>query len=135
MKKLKNASITILIDVEHTIIQVHDNDASIDILEIKLTPKQLSEALSRLAYTKCECSVADLDKVGKKMESQVFKFEVSKNILRDDIDTLDLLCRLALKERGMSDWTPDKYYGSQNSFQHDFENDKLYANAIIRKWV
>ena len=49
-----NGKITILINQEYTRIELRDDDASTTFVEIKLTPEQLSMALSRLAFTPCK---------------------------------------------------------------------------------
>ena len=60
-------NISILINQEHTTIEIHDADASIKFLSIQLSPEQLSSALSRLSQVPCVIDLRGLDKIGKKI--------------------------------------------------------------------
>lgn len=131
MKKI-NGKITFLVNRDKTTIQIDDADASTTFVTVELTPEQLSSALSRLAYTDCECYVYNLDRVGKKHENDSFVFEIEEKDKRDK-DKLKELCLIELKKQGMSEWIPDNNYSSQNSFFK--KDDKFYARAIIRRWV
>lgn len=125
-----NGDISILINYDHTEIIIRDRKASIEFVTIKLTPEQLSQALSRLVHVECDVEVKELDKVGKKHENKLFVFEI----------TDDEYYRKNNKELGkkaqsqLSDgWIPDYYFNSQNSF---FKKDgKHYARCTIRRWV
>ena len=72
--KIKDGRITILVSKEQTRIEIKDNDASITFVRIEITPVQLSQALSRLSFVRCDMEVVGLDKIGKKMENKDFKF-------------------------------------------------------------
>ena len=127
MKKIKG-KITFLVDRDKTTIEIEDADASTTFVRVELTPEQLSSALSRLAYTDCECYVNNLDRIGKKHENDSFAFEIQEKDRKDN-DKLKELCLNELKKQGMSEWIPDNYY---NFFNKD---DKFYARAVIRRWV
>jgi len=128
--RIENSKITLRIDSDQTVIEIFDSDASTTIAKAILTPQQLSQVLSRLAYVDCECMVGDFSRIGKKMENQTFEFEItgSKSSIDLNNDCIDALFR-----EGMSDWIPDNYYQSQNSFFN--KDDKQYARVTIRRWV
>ena len=132
--KLEKASITFLVSTERTTIEIKDHKSGQTFLKITLTPEQLSMALSRLSYTPCEAEVYNIDKLGKTLFNESFEFEIPKE-LRSSSKAKELseLCLASLAEHGMSDWTPDIYFSSQNSF---FNRDgKEYARAVIRRWL
>lgn len=132
--KLNNASITILVGIEETTIEIKDQDSLTTFVKCRLTPDQLSSALSRLMATPCEVEVLGLDRVGKKQENKRFEFRIpaDKSGGRNS-DALYELAKKALKESGMEEWVPDKYFSSQDSF---FMIDKInYARCVIRRWL
>lgn len=122
--------ISILVSPEGTTIEVNDPEASVMFLRVKLTPEQLSAALSRQMYIPCDIEVVHLDKIGKKHECDHFLFEIPKDLRSSNcVDKLHDIVTPLLKDG----WVADKYYGSQNSFHS--KDGKEYANAIIRRWV
>ena len=124
-------AITFLINRDYSEIEIHDTNANINFCKIRITPEQLSEMLSRQEYVRCEISVAELQKVGKKHENKQYEFEIG-GVKKDDEETLYLCAVRSLSEDKMSDWTPDKYFRSQNTF---FKKDgKEYARCTIRRW-
>lgn len=135
--KLENGKITILISEEGTTIELHDRNASITFARITLTPKGLSAALSRRAYVDCDMQLHALDKIGKEHECKGFSFEIPEALYNDykarDKNATHQIALRALEDAGMSDWTPDSYYGGQDSFYT--KDGKHYAKAIIRRWV
>jgi uncharacterized protein YqgQ len=127
--KLKG-QISILISADHTIIEVSDKDASIQFLQIELTPEQLSRALSRQAYVECGLSLNKLDCIGKKHESKSFEFEISEDMANSSYS--NELREIATKQLSEG-WIPDRHFASQNTF---FTKDgKQYARCTIRRWV
>lgn len=64
--KIEEARITFLVGAESTTITLHDMKSGSAFAEIKLTPIQLSQALSRLSYTNCEINLFGLDKLNKR---------------------------------------------------------------------
>ena len=125
--KINNAKITILVGEEGTTITLLDGDSNTSFAEVTLTPVQLSQALSRLAHTKCEIEVHNLERVGRTMEHQEFEFELPPNNNRREAAKKIVL---ALCPKG---WTPSTYFGSQNSFF--YRDDKTFARTTIRRWV
>lgn len=132
--KLENPQITILVNSDETTIEIHDSKSATTFVSIRLTPEQLSTALSRLASTACEASVDNLDRVGKKHEWKHFEFEISKLAANDSTHgSLNQICLRALKEAGMEDWVSDNYYKSQSSFF--MKSGKHFARTTVRRWV
>jgi hypothetical protein len=132
--KLQDGRITILVSKEETIIEIRDSKSAITFCKIILTAEQFCQALSRLSQTKCEVNVFALDKIGKTHENKNFKFEIPENLRSySKVKELTELCVKALKECNMSEWRPDEYFGSQDTFSN--ENGKTYAKAVIRRWI
>lgn len=132
--KLENAKISILIGAESTTIEIKDSTSATTFVKVKLTPEQLSEALSRTMYTQCEAEVFGLDKIGKVHENKKFEFEIPKEISGSkNSSALNQKALKALKAVGMDEWVPDRNYSSQDSF---FTNgDKRFARVVIRRWI
>lgn len=126
--------LTILVNGESTTIQISDDNASVRIIEIKITPEELSLLLSRRAELPVQMNVYNLEKVGKTHENMRYMFEIPKEF-RSSSKALELteLCIESLAKENMSDWTPDSYFGSQDSFRES--NGKCFANAVIRRWA
>lgn len=123
-------NISILINQEHTTIEVHDADASIKFLSIQLTPEQLSSALSRLSQVPCVIDLHGIDKIGKRMEHKKFAFEIPKEINNSThTEKLREIAQSLLTDG----WIAEGYFASQDTF---FVKDgKQYARCIIRRWV
>ncbi len=132
--KLHDGRITIPVSEHGTTIEIIDSNASTTFCRIKLTPEQFSQALGRLSHTKCEVEVVSLDRVGKMHENQKFTFEIPKE-LKTSAKSKDLheLAKKNLSELEMTEWTPDEYFSSQDTF---YEKDgKYFANVTIRRWT
>ena len=125
--------ISLLVGAEYTTIEIEDHNASTRFVRIKLTPEQLSKCLSRQALVECEIEVSGLNKVGKVHENKNFTFEIPDNLRgSSNSDELSQICQHLLDENNEG-WVCDGYFGSKNSF---FEkNGKVYARAVIRRWV
>ena len=129
--KLDEAKISIFINQDETTIEVECGKSSTKFVEIKLTPEQLSSALSRSAYTPCKSvEVHGLDRVNKKHECKGYEFKLPEcswdNHKEKAIETAQEL----LKD---SKWEPDLYFGSRDSF---FQKDgEEWARTTIRRWV
>jgi hypothetical protein len=75
--------------------------------------------------------VNGLDKVGKKHENKTYEFEIGDIDKRDE-ERLWLAAIRSLGKDDLHEWTPDKYFRSQNTF---FQKDgKNYARCTIRSW-
>ena len=128
--EIKDAKITMLVGGDSTTIKIEDDKANAVICVVTLTPEQLSLALSRTAMVPCRCEVGDLSKIGKTHECQTFEFPTTggRNIILLIKD-----CEKHLQENNMSDWTPDRYFSSQNSFFN--KNGEHWARVTIRRWI
>ena len=129
--KLKNASISIFINKDHTNIELHDENAAVTFIRIELTPEQLSQALSRQSHTKCEMETCDLSVVGKKMEHKTIEFEIPMDCGYGE-DRRKIAMEYAQKVCPEG-WHSEDYFGSQNSFF--FKDGKNYARCTIRRWI
>jgi len=127
--KLNNPKITILFGSDSTTIELHDSPSSTTFLRVKLTPEQLSSALSRLSYTSCEAEISGVDRIGKTLEFKKIEFPLSSN-------GTHLLKDTAKKEQYnfiSEGWESDCYFNSQDSF---FTKDGIqHARVTVRRWV
>lgn len=122
--------ISIFINREYTTFEIEDENASVTFVKIRLTPEQLSAALSRQAMVECELEVHGIEKVGKRMEHESFVFEIPKELASSNNE--DKLHEIA--QGLLSDgWISDRYFRSQNTFFT--KDDKQYARVTIRRWV
>ena len=124
-------SVTILFSDEGMVIEVRDDDAAVNFLNVKLNQKQTCQVLSRLGNVKPEkCEVFGLHKIGKKMEHETLEFEFPDNTTYSNRE--NLASEIA-KTKCPEGWEPDLYFGSKNSFY--YENGKFYARCTIRRWI
>jgi hypothetical protein len=127
--ELKDPKITILIEEEYTTIQLHDTISNSMIFEIKLTPQQLSSALSKLARTPCKATLYNLNRVGKKMEHKSLSFPIPET----DYNNRKEVAINEVKKYLPEGWNADNYFSSQDSFF--FKDNKPFARTTIRRWV
>ena len=134
--KLQDGAISFLVNPGRTTIEIHDRVSGVMFAEIRLTDEQVVQMMSRLSFTDCDISVFGLDKIGKKMESASFEFELPDGFQRSkggEDNNLNRVCWYALRASEFSLWEPQLYFGSQNSF---FSKDgKQYARTVVRRWV
>ena len=130
MRTLLKGKISILIDRDGTTIEIEDDVANTTFVKVRLTPEQLSAALSRLANVDCELEVAGLDRVGKRHEHCTFEFEIPKELASSSKEKeLQELAQSLLTDG----WISGGYFSSQNSF---FNKDGVqYARCTIRRYV
>lgn len=139
--KIKNmklqGKISILIGQDYTRIELTDSLSSVRFLDIKLTPEQLSSALSRLALTPCEFEARGLDLIGKKMQNENFKVLLPKEFTSRDRSITPKIIEYCVKKleeiRPGEGWIWDDTLQSQDSFL--YKEDKCYANGVIRRWI
>ena len=130
--ELKEGKITMLFGEDGLKIEVWDGTASIMFAKIKIEPEQTLQAFSRLACVPCKTEVFGLDKVGKKMISENFIFEVPRYGLIPWKEREAAVGEIAKKECPEG-WEPGLYFNGQNSF---FEkNGQNFARTYIKKWV
>lgn len=128
--KLKDGRITFLVGHDSTTIELIDNEANTTFARVTLTPGQLSQALSRLAYTECEIDIRGLKKVGKKRISERLEFPLTGHDYGKDrkekaIAEAKRLCPVG--------WTPSLHFGSQTSFFN--KGGEAWARTTILKWI
>lgn len=131
MNKMKlQGKISLIINREETYIEIEDRDANTTFLKVKLTPEQLSAALSRQAYVDCELEVAGLDRVGKKHEHKTFEFEIPNDLSGSKHEKeLQILAQSQLTDG----WIAEGYFSSQSSF---FKKDGVqYARCTVRRYI
>ena len=129
-----DGKITILIGPDCTKIEIRDSEAAITFVRIKLTPHQLSEALSRIKDTPCEIKVNGIERVGKIHECESFEFSIP-----DSIETSKYCSgyRGLVKDYAQKicpyGWTSDATFNSKDSF---FDKEgKPWAKCTIRRWI
>ena len=128
-----NAKITLLINQDGLHLTMDDDDAVICFLDVRLTPQQTVEALSRLAHVPCECEVRGLNLVGKKRLSQKLSFEFAAG--HSYGEERQKLATSKAKEVCPEGWKPDTYFGSQNSFSYNHDTGVTTAHTTAYKWV
>lgn len=130
--KIKNGQITFLVNEDRTVIEFRDADANLLFARALLTPKQLSQALSRMGDVSCDMEVYAIEKIGTKHECLKLEFEIPEGLgwgyKRDESKIYELALQAAPEG-----WTPDNYFSSQDSFFS--KNGKEYARCTIRRWV
>lgn len=121
--------ISILIGRDETTIEIHDDQANVKFVSVKLTPEQLCAALSRQVRIECELELRGLDKVGKIHENKSFVFEIPGALCSSKhSEELQKIAQSQLEEG----WVAEKYFDSQDSFFK--REDKQYAKVTIRRW-
>jgi hypothetical protein len=135
-----DGKITFLINQDYTSIEVEDELANTVFLKIRLTPHELSSALSRVGCTNCSLEVKALDRVGKKHENKNFEFEVPQELidkygysLSDHGEELAKIAQSILDETDEG-WIAESYFKSQNTF-FDTKDKKRHARCVIRRWI
>jgi hypothetical protein len=134
--ELIDPRITILVNEDTVRIHIRDTPSLTKFIEITLTPVQFTKALSRLGDVECTVKMAGLDKVGKTHEHKEFIFAAPKIDNRKNRQSiLERECSRALIKAGMTDWTSDNYYDSQNTFFRKPNDDTNYVRVTIRRWI
>ena len=112
-------------------IELHDRDAGVFVAKVTLTPEQWVSAMSRLGYVECEIEIGALDKIGKRMENKPFEFAIGNRAMK--WNTVKPIAIQKIAEVCPVGWTPDTYFGSQNSFF--YKDGQQWARTTIRRWV
>lgn len=130
-KQLMDGKITLLVNSDETTIEVEDVNSRLSVIKIKLTPEQLSQALSRLSSTPCQFQFNDSGLIGKIHKCKKIEFELPDELQGYSRD--DGVLHLFALTKCSDGWVPDKYFGSQDSF---FTKDgRRWARCTIRRWV
>jgi hypothetical protein len=109
-------------------IELHDDLSSIRFAEITLNQEQTCQALSRLAYTTCDCEVFNLENVGKKQVIKVIEFEMPKC----DYKSRDKIAYKLAQQVAGEGWIASEYFGAQGSYFN--RNGKEYATTRAYRW-
>lgn len=125
--KLKDGRITFLINQDFTEITLEDATSNLTFAKIRLTPGNLSNALSRLGFVKCDIELLQDERLDKKMENEEYTFEIPEG-LEDKIK----IHELAIKSCPEG-WRPDNYYERQNTFS--YKGKQKFVTVTIRRWV
>lgn len=129
--QLKEAGITILFNEDGLKIELHDEEAGVLFAHVALNAAQTCQAMSRLSQTRCNVEVRNLEKVGKREEYKPFIFPIPDDVgYGKERDRAATQAALELCPEG---WTPDTYFGSQDSFL--IQDGKPMARCMIRRWV
>jgi len=114
-------------------IRLYDDNAGVKFIDLELSPEDFCDAtMGRLSRLRCKAEVSNLDKVGKTLKIDHITYKIDNNTIYNN-DKREELARTKAIENCPEGWTPDLYFGSQNSFTH--KGDELWAKCIIRKWV
>jgi len=137
MKKI-SGDVTILVDREGARIEVRDKNASLMIVDVKMSPENFMAALGRVGHCPAEVQVTERpERIGTMMKVDTIEFPlpaVAKKLYGE------ACAKIAIKEadkfcaRYRPGWTPDTYYGSHGSFFLDKEGKLKWARQTIRKW-
>ena len=128
--ELREGKVTILFNHEGLTIALHDDMSSVTFATATLNTEQVCKAFSRLSHCDATIDVHALDKVGKVMEHKPLIFEMPKDVEYSERAKIAYDLALGAAPKG---WTPDRYFGAQNSF---FRKDgKDFARCTIRRWV
>jgi len=137
--EIENVSISILINSDKkgeryfTTIELYDEDACIQFLEIKLTNDQFMSALSRLVHVPVKkCTVNGLNLVGKKRLQKELVFEVKQKLPYGRKERNAILFKLA-KEAADPGWEVRDYFNSQSSVTR--HNDIVMGRTIQFKYI
>lgn len=126
--KLKTR-MTLLVSEEGVRMEIQDELSGEIFFRADIPSGAFCSMLGRLACVGVDAEIRGLDRVGMKMEIDKFVFEMPSGDLAERKQTAIQLVQKLCPEG----WTPDLYFGSQNSFFRD--GDKPMAQATIRRWV
>lgn len=122
--------LTFLIGKDGAHIELHDKVSGICMFRGDMTPENTLSLMGRLSHTPVKGYLGNLSHVGKKLVMDKLEFELPEDA---DYSTEKEMARTLAKAICPVGWTPDMYFGSQNSF---FTKDgKRYARTIIRSYV
>jgi len=128
-KTLKGA-VNVLANERGVEIDVYDKGSGNTFVQLVLTPEQFCRALSRETHIECDVEVAGLELVGLRQEIDRLEFPLPS---RPQYDQKSEMAAQAAQQHCPEGWTPDLYFGSQDSF---FERDgEPWARCVIRRWV
>ena len=122
--------ITIMCAADEVTIDIHDQQASVDFVTVRMSPENFVAALGRLAYVPCELNVGALNRVGLVHECRDWEFPMPPDVSwKKKKETAMALAKKLCPEG----WTPDTHFGSQDSFYR--VGEQQMARTMIRRWV
>lgn len=133
MKKI-SGDVTILIDENGAHIEVRDKNASILLVDVKMTPESFMAALGRTGHCPADLQVTEYpERIGKTMKVDSLSFQLparAKNLYGEECANI---ARLKAEKVCPKGWQADMYFGSQNSYFTAKDGQK-WARTTIRKW-
>ena len=130
--KIKNGKIRILVDRDKITLQIDDYTSKTRIAEIKMNPAEFAEALSR-SLSSCDIEIFEnSDKYNKIHQAKGFTFRMPAGV-RVGVESIKDLAYTRACQLCPVGWTPDKYFGSRDSFF--YKGDILWAKVTIRRWI
>jgi len=127
--KLKEASITILVEKTGARLELRDSTSGCQIAEVFVKPDDFMAALGRLAYVPCQVEVFPTNHLNKKMITETLEFPWDGD--RYAPGHAEKLYAEA-KRVCPKGWVPDVSCSSQNS--HFMKNGKPWFRTTIRTW-
>jgi hypothetical protein len=134
--KLTDPRITIFASEEGVKIEVHDNTALIQFLEITMSPEKFLAALGRQGHVKCEsATIMGLDRIGKKHENKTVEIPLPDEIKVPDKQRKEKAFKAAKAyvAEYFPGWIPDNHFSSQGSFFK--KGEEWWARVTIRRWI
>lgn len=111
-------------------IEFTDAQSGVKFANAELSLEKFADALTGRGMVECTIDVRGLEKVGKVMHVKSIKFPLLD--LAPDTDKKAAACEEAARICPEG-WTPDNYFGSQDSFWQD--DGILWAKCTIRCWL
>lgn len=121
--------ITLLFNPDGLTIELYDELAGVEFLEVTLTAEQAIKAMSRQGRVDCEFDTYGLDKVGKVISRDTIVFEMPEKY--NFKDRKSIASELAAK-KCPEGWGPVLYLESRDSFFN--KNGKEFCQVGIVRW-
>jgi len=134
MKIKGNITVAIRDHEKEVVIELRDFLAGVPFVKVRMNSNDFLACLGRLAHVPVEIDVHNLAFIGKKLETKSWVFPMKEGVELWSNDRNEVAEELAVRlcPKG---WTPDLYFGSQDSFYYDREEKRLYAKTTLRRWV
>jgi len=129
---INDPRITIATDKDEVTIEL--SDGINEFIEVRLTPSQFTQALSRLMCTECvSIDLYNTERINKKRISKPIEFKVSSRIQYRGNRFLKLLTEYRAKKACPKGWDIDLYFGSNNSYF--YKGKETWAYTQIYKYI
>lgn len=131
MKNL-NGNITISRHSKNKIyITIQDELSNQKFIDIELTHKQFSEAITGLSFVECEFQVSALERIGKKKVTEQRSIIYTGNHSYNKTSQEQWLLNNAQEEG----WSINYYLGSHNSIKYNQQDSTTTLNYSVYKYV